>query len=281
MKPSSVGDPDIYLGAKLKQVKLPNGLMAWGMSPSIYVQQAVKNCQTHLTEKLNGTYQIPSRANNLFPMDYCADTDTLEPLTPENASFFMHLIGVMRWMMEIGRIDIATEVSILSSYLAFPPEGHLETALHIMGYLQQKHNTELVFDPTYPKIIYSDFLKQDWTKFYGEVKEAIPAKMPEPLGKYVDLRMMVDADHAGDKTNRRSQTGFFIFCNMLFIDWLSKKQPTIKTSIFGSEFAAMKHGIKKLWGLRYKCRMMGMPLSGPLYVYGDNNSCITNSTQPE
>jgi hypothetical protein len=52
-------------------------------------------------------------------MDYCADTDTLEPLTPENASFFMHLIGVMRWMVEIGRIDIATEVSILSSYLHF------------------------------------------------------------------------------------------------------------------------------------------------------------------
>ena len=55
LKTSLVGDPDIYLGAKLKQVKLPNGLMAWGMSPSKYVQQADKNCQTHLTEKLNET----------------------------------------------------------------------------------------------------------------------------------------------------------------------------------------------------------------------------------
>ena len=57
----------------------------------------------------------------------------------------------MRWMVELGRIDIATEVSLLSSHLAFPREGHLETALHIMSYLSQKHNTRLISDPTYPK----------------------------------------------------------------------------------------------------------------------------------
>jgi hypothetical protein len=34
LKPSSVGDPDIYLGAKLKETRLPNGVMAWGLSPS-------------------------------------------------------------------------------------------------------------------------------------------------------------------------------------------------------------------------------------------------------
>jgi hypothetical protein len=45
LKPNSVGDPDIYLGAKLKQTQLPNGVMAWGLSPSNYVVQAVKNCK--------------------------------------------------------------------------------------------------------------------------------------------------------------------------------------------------------------------------------------------
>jgi hypothetical protein len=44
LKPSSVGFPDIYLGAKLKETQLPNGLMSWGLSPSKYVVQAVKNC---------------------------------------------------------------------------------------------------------------------------------------------------------------------------------------------------------------------------------------------
>ena len=80
-----------------------------------------------------------------------------------------------------------------------------------------------------------------------------------------------------DKRIRRSWTDFLIFCNMALIDWISKKQPTIETSVFGAEFVAMKHGIEKLRGLRYKIRMMGIPLSGPSYVYGDNKSAITNS----
>ncbi len=58
LKPSFVGDPDIYFGTKLKQTQLPNWVMAWGLSPSKYVVQAVKNCQLHLTDKLNGKYSF-------------------------------------------------------------------------------------------------------------------------------------------------------------------------------------------------------------------------------
>jgi hypothetical protein len=43
----------------------------------------------------------------------------------------------------------------------------------------------------------------------------------------------------------------------------------------------MKHGIKTLRGLRYKIRMMGIPLSGLTYIYGDNKSQVTNSSRPE
>ncbi len=43
----------------------------------------------------------------------------------------------------------------------------------------------------------------------------------------------------------------------------------------------MKHGIKTLRGLRYKIHMMGVPLSGPTYIYGDNKSQVTNSSRPE
>jgi hypothetical protein len=59
---------------------------------------------------------------------------------------------------------------------------------------------------------------------------------------------------------------------MALIIWLSKRQPTIETSVFGAEFVAMKHGIETLRGLRYKLRMMGVPLTGPTFIYGDNKS---------
>jgi hypothetical protein len=93
--------------------------------------------------------------------------------------------------------------------------------------------------------------------------------------------MMVDSDHAGDKAIRRSRTGYMIFVQMALIAWLSKKQPTIESSVFGAEFVAMKQGMEHLRGLRYKLRMMGVPISGPSYVFGDNMSVINNTSKPE
>ncbi len=103
----------------------------------------------------------------------------------------------------------------------------------------------------------------------------------EPLGKPVDIRMWVDSDHAGKKRTRRSRTGFFIYVNMACIEWVSKRKSTIETSVFGAEFVAMKHGVEKLRGLRYRLRMMGMPIDGPSLIYGDNKSAITNSSRPK
>jgi hypothetical protein len=71
-------------------------------------------------------------------MDYCPEMDISDPLDPECSSFYQHLIGVMQWMVELGRVDIATEISLLSSHLVYPRVRHLEVALHVMGYLKQK-----------------------------------------------------------------------------------------------------------------------------------------------
>ncbi len=105
--------------------------------------------------------------------------------------------------------------------------------------------------------------------------------MPETLGKDLDVPMMCDSDHEGDNRTRRSRTGFLIICNMALIDWVSKKEATIETSVFGAEFVAMKHGIEKLRGLCYKLCMMGIPLTEPSFIYADNKSQVTNSTIPE
>jgi hypothetical protein len=57
------------------------------------------------------------------------------------------------------------------------------------------------------------------------------------------------------------------------IVWHSKKQATIETSVFGTEFVAMKQGMEALQGLYYKLRMMGVSVSGPSYIYGDKYVC--------
>ena len=89
----------------------------------------------------NGQYKLPKSAENPFPLNYSPETDVTEVLDADMANYFQTLIGVMRWMVEIGWIDIVTEVSMLSSHLAMPCKGHLECALHMMSYLSKEHNS--------------------------------------------------------------------------------------------------------------------------------------------
>lgn len=281
LKPSSIGDPDIYLGAKIKKMEYEDGSYAWAMSASKYVQEAVRNCKTALKEEYGGKYSLPKSAPNPLPVGYKPESDVSEPLNPEMASYYQSLIGIMRWMVELGRVDIAVEVSMLSSHNAYPREGHFEAVLHIMSYLSHKHNSRLAMDASTPKITRSRFARHDWTSFYGDVEEAIPSNAPPARGRAVTIRMMVDSDHAGDQEDRRSRTGFMIFVQMSLINWLSKKQSTVERAVFGSEFVAMTHGVETLRGLRYKLRMMGVPIDGPTFIFGDNMSVIHNTSKPE
>jgi hypothetical protein len=55
----------------------------------------------------------------------------------------------------------------------------------------------------------------------------------------------------------------------------------VETSVFGTKFCAIKHGIENLCGICYKLCMMGIPMKGASYVYGNNMSVVTNLSKPE
>ena len=93
--------------------------------------------------------------------------------------------------------------------------------------------------------------------------------------------MFVDRYHAEDKTSCRSRSNFLIYLNTALVQWLSKKQCTVETSVCGTEFVTMKQGIDALRGLRYKLGMMGIPLSSPSYIYGDNKQVVHNTSKQE
>jgi len=63
--------------------------------------------------------------------------------------------------------------------------------------------------------------------------------------------------------------------------WMAKKQTAVESSSFGSEFCAMKLCCEYLRGLRYKLRMMGIPVLGPSFIYGDNKSVLANTSIPD
>ncbi len=60
----------------------------------------------------------------------------------------------------------------------------------------------------------------------------------------------------------------------------SKRQNTVETSTFGSEFVAMKHAVEMIKALKYKLLMFGIEIIDTK-IFGDNNSVILNSSVPE
>jgi hypothetical protein len=105
--------------------------------------------------------------------------------------------------------------------------------------------------------------------------------MPEPKGEPVQINMFCDAAHATDLVTRRSTTGIIFFINGTPITWYSKRQNTIESSTFGSEFVALKIATEMNEALRYKLRMFGLDIDGPTNVFCDNKSVVTNVTNPE
>ena len=93
--------------------------------------------------------------------------------------------------------------------------------------------------------------------------------------------MYLYSDHVGYKETRIYRTSFMVYMNKVMVQWLSKKQPTIETSVFGAEFVAMEIGMETLLGLSYELRMMGISLSGPSLIYEYNMSVIHNTHIPE
>ena len=61
---------------------------------------------------------------------------------------------------------------------------------------------------------------------------------------------------------------------------MSKKQVSVESSSFGSEFTAMKQCTEYVRVLRYKLRMMEIPVKDPAYIHGDNQSVLANTTIP-
>ena len=215
---------------------------------------------------------------------YQPELDVSEELSPLDASYYQSLIGILRWIVELGCIDICLEVSMMLSHLALPRKGHTDQVMQIFGYLKKYHNVELVFDPSDPMINEQDFERRDWVSSesgHVEDKEELPPNMPEPRGMGFTIVAKVDADHASDTVTRRSRTGILVYLNCLLVHWWSKKQASIKSSSFGAEFIVMKQCCEYLRGLRYKLCMMGILCDQPSHIYGDDQSDLANKMMPD
>ena len=297
LKGDLIEDPHMYLGNDVRKWNFTNhdgsDSDCWALGSKTYVSEALRICDKLMKEH-NLTFSSTRRNGRDTPFSnnlYRPELDSSNYCSYNCMTVFQNLIGVLRWICELGRIDIVYETSVLSQYLAQPRVGHLQQCLNIFYYLKHRKDRSwlnadpMSFDVNWIPRSEGELHPKEraiaMKDLYPDACDEVAINMPEPRGKEVDINVFVDADHAGNVVTRRSHTGVILMCNMTPVLWYSKKQNTIETSTFGSEFIALRIATELIEALRYKLRMFGVKLSGPARVFCDNEAVVKSSTIPE
>ena len=90
------------------------------------MQEAISNVEKYIKEQW-GIDRLPKSGAGPWPSGYDADTDESEELDSKRANYYQSLVGILHWMVELGHVDMITEM---------PREGHLNAALHVFSYLK-------------------------------------------------------------------------------------------------------------------------------------------------
>ena len=282
LKNDEYGPPTTYLGGDVEKFILPDGTSAWSIMSNSYVKGAVDTVKALLAEDGRELKSGKRPHKGPLPSGYKPELDVTDECDAEHVSRFQQLIGILRWAIELGRIDVQIEVALLSQYQASPRDGHLEALYLIFHYLSKNPKKRLVMDPNYPNVDENTFNgSADWMQFYGDLVEEDPPRMPVPLGRPVDTTCFEDADHASNVVTQRSHTGIMLFVQNALIKTYSKRQNTVESSTFGSELVALRIARDLIVELRLKLKSIGVPLLGATNVYCDNQGVVKNTSIPE
>ena len=192
----SIGPPDYHLGNDYKKDKKGR----WCIGCKKYLVETIKQ-----VERMFGS--LKKYSNPMETGDH-PELDNSKVLNDDGHRKFQMLMGILVWVVTIGRIDVAHSASSLSCFTMCPQEGHQERALQVFGYLKKRPNRRLVVDSR--DLIYTggeDTLDLDFTKelekCYPDAVEEIDVNLPKALIDEMEITVFVDSDHAHDKVSRR------------------------------------------------------------------------------
>ncbi|XP_061485669.1 uncharacterized protein LOC133386061 [Rhineura floridana] len=153
---------------------------------------------------------------------------------------YRQIIGKLQYLAKVTRPDIANAVSILCRKVDKPTEKDWRGVKRVVRYLKGTVN-------------------------YGLALSAVATG---------NLACYVDADHAGDKNNRKSTAGVLIMFHGYTIDWFSRKQTLVATSSTEAEYISLSMACHKLNWYELLMEEAQIKIQKPIRVYEDNQSCI-------
>jgi hypothetical protein len=243
------------------------------MGAKTYVSHLLKNY-----EEMFGEKPLP----RLSPIDSDdhPELDMTAKLDAKGIQQYQSLVGALQWAVSLCRYDIHCAVMTMGRYRVAPKVGHLDRLKRICGYLARYPDAAIRFRTGI--LVYGPApAPMDWSyTIYGGTKEELPHNMPVPRGKLVRMTTFEDANLYHDYTTGRAAMGVLHLVNGTPVEWFCKRQNTVETATYGSEFVSAKAATEQVMDMRYTLRMLGVPLDGPAWLWGDNASVITSSTIP-
>ena len=166
-------------------------------------------------------------------------------------------------------------------FRALPRNGHLDRAKRIVGYLLFLPDSAIRFRTGEPDFSSLKDQEYDWTRsVYSGACEQIPHDIPKPLEKHVQTTHYVDANLHHDLATGKAATAALHFLNQTPIDAYTKRQSTVETATYGSEFVAARTAVDQIIDIRTTLQYLGVPIRDKIYMFGDNRSVVTSSTIP-
>ena len=270
LKLKGVGPLEYHLGCTYK--KDPDGTLA--ADPRRYVNKILESYERMFKEK-------PRKSRPPLEGGDHPELDTSELCDEHQTKQFQTLIGQLQWLISLGRFDIAVHVVSLSRFRAQPRKGHLDRAKRIVGYLLFLPDGAIRFRIGEPDFSSLKDQEYDWTRtVYSGACEQIPHDIPKPLGKHVQTTHYVDANLHHDLATGKAVTAALHFLNQTPIDAYTKRQSTVETATYGSEFVAARTAVDQIIDIRTTLRYLGVPIRDKSYMFGDNKSVVTSSTIP-
>ena len=270
LKLKGVGPLEYHLGCTYK--KDPDGTLA--ADPRRYVNKILESYERMFKEK-------PRKSRPPLEGGDHPELDTSELCDEHQTKQFQTLIGQLQWLISLGRFDIAVHVMSLSRFRAQPRKGHLDRAKRIVGYLLFLPDGAIRFRIGEPDFSSLKDQEYDWTRsVYSGACEQIPHDIPKPLGKHVQTTHYVDANLHHDLATGKAVTAALHFLNQTPIDAYTKRQSTVETATYGSEFVAARTAVDQIIDIRTTLRYLGVPIRDKSYMFGDNKSVVTSSTIP-
>ena len=240
--------------------------------PRKYVEKILESYEKTFGEK-------PKKTKAPLVGEDHPESDTSDFCDQDQTKQYQTIVGQLIWLAGLGRFDIAVHVMTMSRFRQQPRIGHLERLKKIVGYLANFPHGALRFrlhEPDYSNLPNKEY---DWQRtVYEGAKEEIPHDIPEPKGKYVTTTTYVDANLHHDQVTGKAVTACLHIVNATPSHWYTKRQATVETATYGSEFVAARIATDQIIDLRYTLMYLGVPVRSKSYMFGDNKSVVDSAS---